>query len=214
MGRASPAHGARAGRARRAAGAGRGGGTPRLLPSRAGRGRHDPHRRGATSRRGGEPCATSAFVPNDTEISTGEAQILLLTGPNMAGKSTYSAAGRTDHAAGADRLVRAGRGGARSGWWIASSPASARRTTSPPGRAPSWWRWWRRRTSCITPSPRSLVILDEIGRGTSTYDGLAIARAIVEYLHNNKRCGAKTLFATHYHELVEVAQPAAARPRL
>jgi DNA mismatch repair protein MutS len=53
---------------------------------------------------------------------------------------------------------------------------------------------------------RSLVILDEIGRGTSTYDGLAIARAIVEYLHNNKRCGAKTLFATHYHELVEVTR--------
>jgi len=50
------------------------------------------------------------------------------------------------------------------------------------------------------------VILDEIGRGTSTYDGLAIARAIVEYLHNNARCGAKTLFATHYHELVEVAR--------
>jgi DNA mismatch repair protein MutS len=55
-------------------------------------------------------------------------------------------------------------------------------------------------------TPRSLVILDEIGRGTSTYDGLAIARAIVEYLHNNKRCGARTLFATHYHELVEVAR--------
>src|SRR5207302_3154966 len=55
-------------------------------------------------------------------------------------------------------------------------------------------------------TPRSLIILDEIGRGTSTYDGLAIARAVVEYLHNNKRCGARTLFATHYHELVEVAQ--------
>jgi DNA mismatch repair protein MutS len=55
-------------------------------------------------------------------------------------------------------------------------------------------------------TPRSLIILDEIGRGTSTYDGLAIARAIVEYLHNNKRCGARTLFATHYHELVEIAR--------
>ena len=61
-------------------------------------------------------------------------------------------------------------------------------------------------------TPRSLVILDEIGRGTSTYDGLAIARAIVEYLHNNKRSGARTLFATHYHELIEVAQIAATRP--
>jgi DNA mismatch repair protein MutS len=54
-------------------------------------------------------------------------------------------------------------------------------------------------------SPRSLVILDEIGRGTSTYDGLAIARAVVEYLHNRPELAAKTLFATHYHELVELA---------
>src|SRR5260370_9450191 len=53
-------------------------------------------------------------------------------------------------------------------------------------------------------TPRSLIILDEIGRGTSTYDGLPIARAVVEYLPNNKRSGARTLFATHYHDLVEV----------
>ena len=54
-------------------------------------------------------------------------------------------------------------------------------------------------------TPRSLLILDEIGRGTSTYDGLSIARAVAEYIHNNPRLGAKTLFATHYHELVELA---------
>jgi DNA mismatch repair protein MutS len=52
---------------------------------------------------------------------------------------------------------------------------------------------------------RSLLILDEIGRGTSTYDGMAIARAVVEYLHNNPRLGARTLFATHYHELTELS---------
>jgi DNA mismatch repair protein MutS len=52
---------------------------------------------------------------------------------------------------------------------------------------------------------RSLVILDEIGRGTSTYDGMAIARAVVEYLHNRAEVAAKTLFATHYHELIELA---------
>jgi len=54
-------------------------------------------------------------------------------------------------------------------------------------------------------TPRSLIILDEIGRGTSTYDGLAIARAVAEYIHNYAGLGAKTLFATHYHELVELA---------
>jgi DNA mismatch repair protein MutS len=53
-------------------------------------------------------------------------------------------------------------------------------------------------------TPRSLLILDEIGRGTSTYDGLAIARAVIEYIHNNPNLRAKTLFATHYHELVEL----------
>jgi DNA mismatch repair protein MutS len=55
-------------------------------------------------------------------------------------------------------------------------------------------------------TPKSLVILDEVGRGTSTYDGLAIARAVVEYLHSRTERAAKTLFATHYHELVELAQ--------
>jgi len=54
-------------------------------------------------------------------------------------------------------------------------------------------------------TPRSLIILDEIGRGTSTYDGLSIARAVAEYIHNYPRLGAKTLFATHYHEMVELA---------
>ena len=54
-------------------------------------------------------------------------------------------------------------------------------------------------------TPRSLVILDEIGRGTSTYDGLAIARAVAEFIHNHPRAGCKTLFATHYHELTQLA---------
>jgi DNA mismatch repair protein MutS len=53
-------------------------------------------------------------------------------------------------------------------------------------------------------TPRSLIVLDEVGRGTSTYDGMALARAVVEYLHNNPRLDARTLFATHYHELTEL----------
>jgi DNA mismatch repair protein MutS len=55
-------------------------------------------------------------------------------------------------------------------------------------------------------TPRSLLIFDEIGRGTSTYDGMAIARAVVEFIHNRPEAAAKTLFATHYHELTEMAQ--------
>ena len=54
-------------------------------------------------------------------------------------------------------------------------------------------------------TPRSLIVLDEIGRGTSTYDGLALARAVAEHIHNNPRLGCKTLFATHYHELTQLA---------
>ncbi len=55
-------------------------------------------------------------------------------------------------------------------------------------------------------TPRSLLILDEVGRGTSTYDGLSIAWAVVEYLHNNPAIKAKTLFATHYHELIGITE--------
>ena len=63
-------------------------------------------------------------------------------------------------------------------------------------------------------SPRSLLILDEIGRGTSTYDGLAIARAVIEYIHNNPRLNCRTLFATHYHEFDRIAEYPAAQRQL
>ncbi len=145
------------------------------------------------------------FVPNDAEMSTSDAQILLLTGPNMAGKSTYLrqvalitllaqvgsfVPAESAHIGLVDRIFT--RIGAQDDLATGQSTFMVEMVE----------------TASILrhATPRSLVILDEIGRGTSTYDGLAIARAIVEYLHNNKRCGARTLFATHYHELVELAR--------
>jgi DNA mismatch repair protein MutS len=145
------------------------------------------------------------FVPNDAELATDDAQILLLTGPNMAGKSTYL------------RQVALIALMAQIGSYV---PAEAARIglvdriftrigaqdDLATGQSTFMVEMVETANILHHATPRSLVILDEIGRGTSTYDGLAIARAIVEYLHNNKRCGAKTLFATHYHELVEVAR--------
>ncbi len=145
------------------------------------------------------------FVPNDTQLSTSETQILLLTGPNMAGKSTYL------------RQVALITLMAQIGSFV---PAEAARIglvdciftrigaqdDLATGQSTFMVEMVETANILHHATPRSLVILDEIGRGTSTYDGLAIARAIVEYLHNNKRCGAKTLFATHYHELVEVTR--------
>jgi DNA mismatch repair protein MutS len=146
----------------------------------------------------------SAFVPNDTRLSNGEAQIVIITGPNMAGKSTYlrqvalivlmAQAGSFVPAASAriglvDRIFT--RVGAQDD--LAS------------GQSTFLVEMLETANILHNATPRSLVILDEIGRGTSTYDGMAIARAVVEYLHNRPEVAAKTLFATHYHELVELA---------
>ena len=150
-----------------------------------------------------------AFVPNDTELSA-EEQIVVLTGPNMAGKSTYlrqvalivllAQAGCYVPAAAArigvvDRVFT--RIGAHDDLAAGSSTFMVEMVE----------------TAHILhhATPRSLVILDEVGRGTSTYDGLSIARAVVEYLHNRREAAAKTLFATHYHELTALA---AALPRV
>ena len=145
------------------------------------------------------------FIPNDTQLSTAEAQILIITGPNMAGKSTYL------------RQVALIVLMAQIGSYV---PAEAARIglvdriftrigaqdDLATGQSTFMVEMVETATILHHATPRSLVILDEIGRGTSTYDGLAIARAVVEYLHNNRRSGARTLFATHYHELVEVAK--------
>jgi len=145
------------------------------------------------------------FIPNDTNLSNYEAQIGIITGPNMAGKSTYL------------RQVALITLMAQIGSYVPAEAATigivdriftriGAQDDLATGQSTFMVEMVETANILHHATPRSLIILDEIGRGTSTYDGLAIARAIVEYLHNNKRCGARTLFATHYHELVEVAQ--------
>ncbi len=146
------------------------------------------------------------FIPNDTCLKTGEnkddARIVLLTGPNMAGKSTYLrqvalivllaqlggfVPARSARIGLVDRIFT--RVGAEDD--IAS------------GKSTFMVEMEETATILHHATRHSLIILDEIGRGTSTYDGLAIARAVVEYLHTT--VGARTLFATHYHELAGMA---------
>jgi DNA mismatch repair protein MutS len=145
------------------------------------------------------------FIPNDTNLANSDAQIIVITGPNMAGKSTYL------------RQVALITLLAQIGSYVPAESASigivdriftriGAQDDLATGQSTFMVEMVETANILHHATPRSLIILDEIGRGTSTYDGLAIARAIVEYLHNNKRSGARTLFATHYHELVEVAQ--------
>ena len=145
------------------------------------------------------------FIPNDAELSNSGAQILIITGPNMAGKSTYL------------RQVALITLMAQIGSYVPAEAATigivdriftriGAQDDLATGQSTFMVEMVETANILHHATPRSLVILDEIGRGTSTYDGLSIARAVVEYLHNNRRCGARTLFATHYHELVEVAK--------
>ena len=147
----------------------------------------------------------NAFIPNDTNLSNNDAQIAIITGPNMAGKSTYL------------RQVALITLLAQIGSYVPAEAATigivdriftriGAQDDLATGQSTFMVEMVETANILHHATPRSLIILDEIGRGTSTYDGLAIARSVVEYLHNNKRCGARTLFATHYHELVEVAQ--------
>jgi DNA mismatch repair protein MutS len=147
--------------------------------------------------------AETPFIPNDANLSNHEAQITIITGPNMAGKSTYL------------RQVALITLMAQIGSYVPAEAATiglvdriftriGAQDDLATGQSTFMVEMVETANILHHATPRSLIILDEIGRGTSTYDGLAIARAVVEYLHNNKRCGARTLFATHYHELVEV----------
>ena len=145
------------------------------------------------------------FVPNDTTLSATGEQLIMLTGPNMAGKSTYI------------RQVAVIVLMAQIGSYVPAESASigvVDRIFTRVGlqddlaMGQSTFMVEMVETAAILnhATPRSLIILDEIGRGTSTYDGLAIARAVAEHIHNDPKLGCKTLFATHYHELTQMAE--------
>ncbi|HUX68473.1 MAG TPA: DNA mismatch repair protein MutS [Terriglobales bacterium] len=151
----------------------------------------------------GWEASADRFVPNDLYLDRERQRVLLITGPNMGGKSTYlrQAAliailaqmgsfvpARSARVPLLDRIFTR----------IGASDNLAR------GRSTFMVEMTEAAVILNQSGPRSLVILDEIGRGTATYDGLALAWAMVEYLH--QRSGAFTLFATHYHELTELAR--------
>ncbi len=150
-----------------------------------------------------ESGSPQTFVPNDTQLSSSESQIALITGPNMAGKSTYI------------RQVALITLMAQVGCWV---PAKSCRiglvdrifsrvgASDDLARGNSTFMVEMNETANIlnNATDRSLIILDEIGRGTSTYDGLSIAWAVVEHLHRDEARGPRTLFATHYQELTQM----------
>ncbi len=148
--------------------------------------------------------ADVTFVPNDVDMQTDNA-LQILTGPNMAGKSTFLrqvalivlmaqmgsyVPARTASIGVVDRIFTR----------IGASDAIQR------GLSTFMVEMVETTNILHHATARSLLILDEIGRGTSTYDGLAIAWAILEYIHNAEHLGAKTLFATHFHELTDLAE--------
>jgi len=144
------------------------------------------------------------FIPNDTELDNNEAQIVILTGPNMAGKSTYlKQVALIVLLAQTGSFVPAGK--AHIGLVDRIFTRIGAREDLASGQSTFMVEMVETANILNNATPRSLLVLDEIGRGTSTYDGLSIARAVAEYIHNNARTNAKTLFATHYHEMVELA---------
>jgi DNA mismatch repair protein MutS len=152
-----------------------------------------------------EKLTTIPFVPNDIELDSVENQILLITGPNMAGKSTYlRQAALITIMAQMGSFVPA----AEAHIGVVDKIFTRIGASDDLSRGVSTFLAEMMETANIlnNATPRSLVILDEIGRGTATYDGLAIAWAVVEYLHQTHNLKPKTLFATHYHELTDLAQ--------
>ena len=148
---------------------------------------------------------TGSFVENDTHLDKEENRLAIITGPNMAGKSTYM------------RQVALITLMAQVGSFVPAESATigvvdkifTRVGASDDlsmGQSTFMVEMMEVATILKEATPNSLVILDEIGRGTSTYDGLSIAWAVAEYIADKEKCGAKTLFATHYHELTELEE--------
>ena len=147
----------------------------------------------------------SLFVPNDTHLGAVDNQVSIITGPNMAGKSTYM------------RQVALIVLMAQIGSFVPARSARIglvdrvfTRIGASDDLASGQSTFMVEMTEVASilkhATSRSLLILDEIGRGTSTYDGMAIARSVLEYAANPRKLGAKTLFATHYHELSTIEQ--------
>jgi DNA mismatch repair protein MutS len=145
------------------------------------------------------------FVPNGALLDAEGDQIIILTGPNMAGKSSWL------------RQVALIVLMAQIGSFVPADRATlglvdriftriGAQDDIASGQSTFMIEMLETANILNHATSRSLVVLDEIGRGTSTYDGLAIARAVVEFIHNAPRLGCKTLFATHYHELTELAE--------
>lgn len=146
-----------------------------------------------------------SFIANDSTLDTSTTQIMLITGPNMAGKSTVM------------RQIALIVLMAQIGSFVPADSAAiglvdriftriGAQDDIATGQSTFMVEMTETAALLVQSSSRSLIVLDEVGRGTSTYDGMAIARAVVEYIHNEPRLGCRTLFATHYHELTELEQ--------
>ncbi|HEX7576197.1 MAG TPA: DNA mismatch repair protein MutS [Candidatus Methanoperedens sp.] len=151
-----------------------------------------------------EYALPGGFVPNDTHMDCQENQFLLLTGPNMAGKSTYM------------RQTALIVVMAQIGSFVPASYASIGLVDRiftrvgafddlASGQSTFMIEMVELANILNNATPKSLILLDEIGRGTSTYDGFSIAKAVVEFIHNKDRLGVRALFATHYHQLTTLS---------